>query len=575
MRTRTPLLATVTVALAAGLVVVARGDDPPDTKAPTASSPATAGPPSPPAAGRQVFLKAVPQPTGRGNVEIRVGQGPPRPLNLDVLQVDADQARYADDLTRTAEVVTFRGRQAVRGPRPRAVAAAKVMNLQAGGEQELYPFTGVPALTSAEQELIVKNCLMITDLGVVEDPERTTGSGAWTFGALMTNLANRGATGIDPAEFTRRWLKSWEEDQTINSFKVANRKTGLETKILNAWQAASGGAGKPLDLTKAPFRLLAIGSRLDLRNNLVLGAERIGGGGAGEARFVFCAVDAAGGDKPLPFTVIFEYQVKRKNFRDVREWAEQWYALKDLPLGTSRYKQALQRITDQFAGPGTDPESPPNKSALSQLRTNEIALGAPWEIREFRLDVNSAGYLRQVTTKQTPDRSFNDAAVLAAYVNGSQADILAREHGVPVEFPPGKAFLSGSALTDPDAAWKAPGIARPEARHLLSFGTCSGCHAGETFPKFPGAGDDLTLDQQPFHFTHVRPRMAGKEARLSPFLTGKDKDGNPYELLDPVDGVTKRNFGGGDLTGRAHDLVGLVRYGAVYEKDRLPIQMVH
>ena len=40
------------------------------------------------------------------------------------------------------------------------------------------------------------------------------------------------------------------------------------------------------------------------------------------------------------FTVIFEFQIKRKNFHDVREWAEEWYALKDLPLGTTRYNKA-------------------------------------------------------------------------------------------------------------------------------------------------------------------------------------------------------------------------------------------
>jgi hypothetical protein len=201
-----------------------------------------------------------------------------------------------------------------------------------------------------------------------------------------------------------------------------------------------------------------------------------------------------------------------------------------------------------------------------------------WEIREFRIDVHNDGFLREGTAKQTPDRDFNDdpmkkkQLILAQYVNRAQADILAQEHHVPLEFPPGQAFLGGAAPTPPNAFWNAPAISNPQARHLFSLGTCSGCHAGETFPKLV-VGDDLTLDQVPPHFTHVRPRMAGKEARLSPFLTGKDKNGNPYLAQDPVDQTQKRAFH--DLSNRALDLDGLVQYGVIYEQDRRPLQMVH
>jgi hypothetical protein len=42
-----------------------------------------------------------------------------------------------------------------------------------GKEEELYPFLGLPDLDPAEEQRLVKNCLMVTDIGVVEDPERT------------------------------------------------------------------------------------------------------------------------------------------------------------------------------------------------------------------------------------------------------------------------------------------------------------------------------------------------------------------------------------------------------------------
>jgi hypothetical protein len=580
------LAATSAVLVAAGMCTVFSASQDP-AAGPKASAQPAATAPAP--AAPRVFVEQL-APSGPANARIRVGMRAARTVSLNLDQLSIDQSRYVDDLVKAKQVVVIKGRQQTRhaAPPPLAVPPLK---LTAGRETVLVPFAGLPALDPAVEKLLISNCLMITDLGVVEDAERTTGSGPWTFGTLMTNLANRSATGIEPAEFVANWLKTWEEDQTINSFLVKNRKDGVRNLITVPWQNASGGPGKPLDLTKAPFRLLAIASRLDLRDNLVLGAERIGGGGAGEARFVFCAVDRNDNDKPTLFTVIFEYQIKRKNFHDVREWAEQWYALKDVPLGTTRYNKALQKLTDQFAGPGNDPESPPNQSALSQLRTNEIALGLSmkppvvlWEIREFRIDIHTSGLLRVVTVKQTPDRAFNDDPMkndtLAAYINSAQADILAQEQHLPLAFPPGQPILGGAAPTPPNAIWDAPmKIKSRDARQLFSISTCSGCHAGETFPKFKA--DDLTLDQPPPHFTQVRPRKAGFEARLSPFLTGIDANGKPYFKEDPTGqpadppemGVKKRFFH--DLSNRAADLNGLVHYGVIYESVRQPLQMVH
>src|SRR5437667_375943 len=70
--------------------------------------------------------------------------------------------------------------------------------------------------------------LMITALPVVEDPTRTfnpcTGAGApmgvWTFGHLMTEMANQSATGIDPADFALDWIKTWTAPRTINGLTV-------------------------------------------------------------------------------------------------------------------------------------------------------------------------------------------------------------------------------------------------------------------------------------------------------------------------------------------------------------------
>lgn len=511
-----------------------------------------------------------------------------RSVSIDLASMAEGQANYARDIAGGREVVEFIGREASRRTSNSGTSGAPAFKI--GQEVALAQFQGSPALAPAEEARLISHCLMITDLGVVEDPERTTGLGRWTFGQLMTRLANEKETGIRPADFVKRWLSSWVDDQTIDGFTVPNRKDGIQSKIIDPWPKLANG---DLDLTQSPFRLLAIIGRLDLRNNLVLGAERIGGGGAGEARFVFGAVDAA--KNPMPFTAIFEFGVKKNDFAGVRDWARQWYALKDLDLGSEEYNEALERITAQFANAGTDPESPPNRSALSQLRTNEIALTLPppgqppapgqrplWEVREFRIDAQNAGFLRQVTAKQTPDLSLNRAQVVADFINSHEAAILAQRHRTPVDFPSGTPMLAGAAATPPNTFWDGPpgAINQGDARHLFSLGTCNGCHSSEAFPKLT-APDDLSQDVPPPHFTQVRPRQAGKEARLSAFLTGKNPDGTNFLLDDPAgqpdpddsSKVKKRAFA--DLHRRALDLRDLIRYGVFYECYRLPLQMTH
>src|SRR5207244_74412 len=71
------------------------------------------------------------------------------------------------------------------------------------------PFPAGLVVVDKEREL------MVTVTSVVEDPVRTfdpctnsgTPMGAWTFGKLMEQMANQPVTGLDPAEFTRRWLR--------------------------------------------------------------------------------------------------------------------------------------------------------------------------------------------------------------------------------------------------------------------------------------------------------------------------------------------------------------------------------
>ena len=122
--------------------------------------------------------------------------------------------------------------------------------------------------------------LVITALSVVEDPVRTAPGGAWSFGTLMRAMAGD----QDPSTLVRNWLKTWARRRRSTALTLPARPAML-SKVLGPWETRSGGSSQPLDFSKAPFRLLAIMNRMDLRNPGVQ---------AGEGRFVFGVLDPAG-----------------------------------------------------------------------------------------------------------------------------------------------------------------------------------------------------------------------------------------------------------------------------------------
>lgn len=363
--------------------------------------------------------------------------------------------------------------------------------------------------------------LFITDLSVVEDPIRTTwvqgaadgaAQGAWTFGRLMKNLA--GAQNL--SAFTISWLKKWESDQTVNGF-TAPARPNIRPLVLAPWMLQSGclptNDSCQLDFSRAPFRLQSINSRIDLRH-VADGVVT----SAGEGRFIFNVVDALG--NPQVFNVIFEYDLPARDAAGVLAWAKHWHALGALPFGAA-YNEALQGITEQFAGKNAAPGRP-NGSALNQLRTNEVSLAAPlsdlsnlpttalWELREF--NVTTAG-LAQTTVKQNPDLSLNGTAALASFLNDNAEAVTQRRHTVPA------AMLGASALNPSNLTWNAPGVSEA-VRKGFAIETCNGCHKNETGTA---------------NFQHVTGRRAGAVATLSSFITTIELPRRAADLVSVLD----------------------------------------
>lgn len=362
-------------------------------------------------------------------------------------------------------------------------------------------------------EIDVREQIFITNLSVVEDPTRALAGGAWSFGGLMRAMAS--SPEHAPA-FVEDFFNTWRVNQSLNGF-TAPARPAIGPQVLNAWPRTPNGQ---LDLDQSPLTLNAIVNRIDLRN--------LDEGNAGEGRFVF-GVNQPGRESSQQFTLILEYMLPAVTEQEVLQWAASWHSLGELPFPSEQYNGALQAITDRFSGRGAHPEGV-NGSALLQLRTNEIALEEPWELREFVLAPATLA-LEPSLMGITPDVSFNNSLLLAQFINDNEDAVVKERHLVP-EVLAGVNFQAATDFNELQS-WNAPGINNSEARHKFALNTCSGCHG-------PEAGV--------FNFLHVLPRAVGQEARLSGFLTGA-------EVTDPVTGERRRLH---DLERRRQDLAFLV-----------------
>ncbi len=433
-------------------------------------------------------------------------------------------------------VKTFEGRDFVA---EEPVEKEEIVDALEVGKSVEVEARGLSATNSART-------LLINDLSVVEDPDRTfdlcgevgNPDGAWTFKTLMTAMANTPVTGISPEVFVRHWLEQFLFDTALDNGEIAEGRPGM-SQIIENWEILSGvPSGGPLNLFVSPFRLLAIVNRLDLSENQGYG------GNAGEGRFVFGVVDPADPCGVRRFTVILEYGLPLKGCDSVQSYACDWQALDTLPFPSAAYNDALQALTDVFAAPGANPAQSPNQSAINQVRTNDQAFGQDgWEMREFKLDPqNGSGLLFHVGLARQPRHetpeggphplTTNMSGQLDDFMTSEAAAITTETHLVP-GFWAGSAFQAASVTYDSTMFFESadPGVDR-EVRHKLSLNTCSSCHARETDTGF----------------THVGIRAPGGESPLSGFLTG-------ITVSDPGDPTVSRDFNDLDRRNQKLDLL--------------------
>jgi hypothetical protein len=362
-----------------------------------------------------------------------------------------------------------------------------------GLEVEISTFLSTAG--DCEEELLKQNSLFITDLAVVEDPARTYNEvnggnpvGIYTFGNLMKNICNQSYSGVAPKEFLKQWLKRWvDPGVTINGQAIPRRPYAF-TFLIGPWiQAAGGGGAGYYDdfsnlatweqdwdacdedalLEHAPFRLMAIANRIDLRGNTGYLSTL---SNAGETRFIFTLVApfplapsgfpvTAVGEPPmgadgslLPdcaelldwkgMNVIIEYGNPFNERCLLKQWAQKWADLSSLSLGSTAYKDALEDILEPvIKADGAILRTNNNRSCLNQLRTNERIFhssachfgldffgvniannwrASDWELSQFEIN---GGYLRPAPVTNTPRNISNSIMDLDNfwYKGGAQA----------------------------------------------------------------------------------------------------------------------------------------------------------
>jgi hypothetical protein len=330
--------------------------------------------------------------------------------------------------------------------------------------------------------------LLISDTRVTTDP-RTQNGGPWSFEFLVRSMA---PAGMDPSDFVMRWLTQWETVESVNGFPLLDgsliRQTVIDPWIARSLPTTSSDPVKPkLDLSKAPFKLLAIVDRVDLR-------ESAYGGNAGEGRFVFSVLDANGFE--MSFAVIFEYALPTSEGRNAQFWAEQWHALsatRDAAVFGPAYRTALEKITRAFSGPNADPTRP-NGSTLNALRSNEFVLTTPrtWNIREFGISGRD-GLLHFETVKQTPFDTFNSGKPgeqLKAWLIANRDAVLANQHQIP------EPMLGSEAIET--FQWNPGNLGATDEplRAAFAINTCNGCHLSETGTGFFHVGPGVPSGSQ-------------------------------------------------------------------------------
>jgi hypothetical protein len=389
------------------------------------------------------------------------------------------------------------GSYSVRPSKTGATFTPDVVNLNNVNASVIQDFTCAGAC-SGTTPVVANKELVITHPTVINDARASNATGGpWSFRFLMEQMA---PLGTDPADFAAAWLSQFDTPTSVNGFPVDARIT---QRVKDLWPTTANGK---LDMSKAPFKLISIVNRMDLH-----------AASNGEGRLVYGLFlpDGFG----LSMTVIFEYGLPAKDANTGatltrKSWASKFHALGTKAFGEP-YNAALQTVTDLFTRRNTSPLKPGGNS-INQVRSNEVFMGNPWQMREFLLNTTGGPLaLRISTTGMTPANVAGTSpgspenVALAAYINTDAALI----HGGYASVP--STLLGGTS--NEDFSWTSFSVpVNQGARHDFAGQTCNGCHFSEV--QHPQTGQFLNVNLF-YQIAPINDTSAEGTLRLAPFIT--------------------------------------------------------
>jgi len=319
--------------------------------------------------------------------------------------------------------------------------------------------------------------LLIRDISIVDNISAI--SGTLSFGKMITRLSNSETQSI---ELISSFINSWSDTSVINDIKIAPRPNTRNT-ILGLWDSIDSSAVANNNLVSfndslTPFRLLSINSRFDLAD--------FDSGKVGEGRLTYGLTSGTS-----QFTLIFECNLEGDSESDRISWMKRWHQLSGMEQTSKKYLDTLEAIVTTFSK---------SSMQLSQLRTNEFLDGDMWEFREW--NILDDGQFSEVTRKASPTTELQGDPLLLEYitVHGSElSSSIIREKFKGVNVLAGNTFYGSNFM------WKFDNASDQQLLHVdtLNFISCMSCHGGLA----PRTG-----------FTHIKPRQAGVQSRLSGFL---------------------------------------------------------
>jgi hypothetical protein len=304
------------------------------------------------------------------------------------------------------------------------------------------------ALPECAPDIRVEQELLIRDRAVLDSPAAQA-RGNLSFGHLFARFAGS----ADPKRLDE-WLGEWLRTEIDGGVPSQLRPSGILRQL---WPTNPGAHPDP---AQAPFALSAILFRPDLDPP--------------ELHFVYNLISRVR-TQALPFSAILEFVVPEES------WSRRFHALGALDSSTATLNALAGIVRDL-------------PSANARLRTNDLLLGAEWDLREFR--IHGSGQVHAVPLPGTPAITWDSPGLrqtLAAWVAGHPESTM--------ELP--RTYQTANALVPNEGfGWlRDAGLPEP-LRKRFSLQTCNGCHGGETQTRF----------------THISLHYPGGETRISDFL---------------------------------------------------------